>query len=321
MENLEAFGTAIGAVVFPTYKAYEPLLLKSATNIRETIRQTYSYGPHPRQTLDIYTPSVKATGELKKSVLIFLYGGGLVRGDKINPNFAEGLVYRNVGHFFTKHLGVPVVIIDYRLLSHGAVFPSGGEDVALAVDWIEQNFHEEYPEGLDLFIMGNSAGGIHLSTFLLAPEFAIKRRNITESLNAQTRLRGAILLSVPFHFEQADPSRQEVLATYFRDNHQSLSPFGLLKSGIESDSVKALENVTVLLLTGTLDPEDEILVPNRDFEKEWQRSEQIGKRLRVASIEGHNHISPVLSLGTDVQTEEAWGQQVIDFIKETISHP
>jgi hypothetical protein len=321
MESLETFGTAIGAVVFPTYKAYEPLLLKNASKIRATARQTYSYGPHPRQTLDVYTPSVKAAGELKNSVLMFLYGGGLVRGEKINPNFAEGLVYSNVGHFFTETLGVPVVIVDYRLLSHGAVFPSGGEDVALAVDWVEQYFHEKCPEGLDLFIMGNSAGGIHLSTFLLAPEFVVQRRHITTSVNTETRLRGAILLSVPFHFEQADASRQEVLGTYFRDNHHSLSPFGLLKSGIESDSVKDLENVTVLLMTGTLDPEDEILVPNRDFGKEWQRSEQIGKRLRVASIEGHNHMSPVLSLGTNIQTEEAWGQQLIDFLKKSISHP
>ncbi|KEF58624.1 uncharacterized protein A1O9_06550 [Exophiala aquamarina CBS 119918] len=319
MDSLSGLGTAIGAIIPPTYKAYQPLLLRNADKIRSTAQQTYSYGPHPRQTLDIYTPSSTAAGGLKNSVLLFLYGGGLVRGDKINPSFAEGLTYSNIGHFFTEHLGVPVVVVDYRLLSHGAVFPSGGEDVALAIDWIEEHFRQERPEGLDLFLMGNSAGGIHVSTFLLAPELAPKRQQITSSSTTGTRLKGAILLSVPFHFERADASRQEVLATYFKDNYLSLSPHGLLKSGIERNSVRDLEDVAVLQITGTLDPEDEILVPNRDFSKEWQQMDRSGSRLRIASLEGHNHLSPVLSLGTGVEAEEAWGQQVIDFVKKSVS--
>lgn len=320
MDGLSSLGTAIGAIILPTYTAYKPLLLGNADKIRSTARQTYSYGPHPRQNLDIYTSSSKATGDLRNSVLVFLYGGGLVRGDKVNPSFAEGLTYSNIGHFFTENLGIPVVIVDYRLLSHGAVFPSGGEDVALAIDWIEQHFRQECPEGVDLFLMGNSAGGIHVSTFLLAPEFTTKRQQIIKSSSIGTRLRGAILLSVPFHFEEADASRQEVLATYFKDNHLSLSPFGLLKSGIEKGSVKDLQDVPVLQITGTLDPEDEILVPNRDFSKEWQRAGQSGNRLQIVSLEGHNHLSPVLSLGTGVKTEEAWGQEVIEFVKKSVSH-
>lgn len=250
---------------------------------------------------------------------MFLYGGGLVRGEKINPNFAEGLVYRNLGHFFAQELGTPVVIIDYRLLSHGAVFPSGGSDLANAIDWISGHFQEEHPQGLDLFIMGNSAGGIHLSTFLLAPDFAPKRRQIIKPSEPTTRLQGAILLSVPFHFGQADASRQDVLATYFKGDPQSLSPYGLLKSGIQNGSIQDLKDLPVLSITGSLDPEDEILVPNKDFQDEWQKSESIKSRIQVVSIEGHNHISPVLSLGTGVEAEEAWGQHVVDFIKKSVS--
>lgn len=323
MEGLKALGTDIGTIVLPTYTAYAPLLLKNAGKIRSTTRQTYSYGPHTRQNLDVYTPPAKATeGTLKNSVLVFLYGGGLVRGDKVNPAFAGGLVYSNLGHFFTEKLGVPVVIVDYRLLSHGAVFPSGGEDVALAIDWISRHFHENLPgeEGLDLFLMGNSAGGIHVSTFLLAPEFATQRHRITQSSGGTgTQLRGTILLSVPFHFQKADASRHEVLATYFKGDHLSLSPFGLLNSAIQNDSVDDLVDLPILSITGSLDPESEILVPNEDFSREWRKSEKIGQSLQVVSVEGHNHISPVLSLGTDVEEEEKWGQQVIDFIQNCVS--
>lgn len=284
MEGLKALGTDIGTIVLPTYKAYAPLLLKNADKIRSTARQTYAYGPHPRQNLDVYTPSAKATKEtLKNSVLVFFYGGGLVRGEKVNPAFAGGLVYSNLGHFFTEKVGVPVIIVDYRLLSHGAVFPSGGEDVALAIDWIGRHFHGNSPdeEGLDLFLMGNSAGGIHVSTFLLAPEFATQRHRITDSsAETGTRLRGAILLSVPFHFDQADASRQEVLTTYFKGDHPSLSPFGLLKSAIRNDTIEDLVDLPILSITGSLDPESEILVPNEDFCREWRKSERIGSPCR-----------------------------------------
>jgi len=319
MDALSGLGTAIGEIVLPTYKAYKPLLLQNADKIRSTARQSYSYGPHQRQELDCYIPSVKATGDLKNSVLVFLYGGGLVRGDKVNLSFGEGLTYTNVGHYFAEDLGIPVVIVDYRLLSHGAVFPSGGEDVALAIDWIEQHFRSEKPDGVDLFLMGNSAGGIHISTFLLAPEFATNRQQITKSSNTGTRLRGVILLAVPFHFEQSDPSREEVLATYYKGNHVSLSPLGLLRSAFESGSVRDLEGVQVLQITGTLDPENEILVPNRDFSKEWQSMGNLGNCLQIVNLEGHNHLSPVLSLGTGVKSEEAWGQEITSFVKKIVS--
>ncbi|KAI1613938.1 Alpha/Beta hydrolase protein [Exophiala viscosa] len=310
MEHLAPLGTAIQDIVLPTHKIYAPLLLKQADKIRSTRRETFAYGQHPRQKLDVYTPSAgvkSVTG--KSSVFIFLYGGGLVRGEKINTNYLDGLVYANLGHYFAENLGFEVVIIDYRLITHGAKFPSGGEDLKLAIDWVLGHF----PKPLDIYMMGNSAGGVHLSTYLFAPDFATSRRQILSASSAGV-LKGVILLSVPFHFEQAHADRRETLRAYFGDNVRVRCPLGLLEASKQDRSISELQQVPVMVSNGTLDPEDEILVPRGDFIKEWKASGAVTPKLTVQMMEGHNHLSPVLAVGTAVPAEEAWARQAIDFI-------
>ncbi len=319
MEQIARLGTAIQEIVRPTYDIYAPLLLQQADKIRSTRRETFDYGQHPRQKLDVYTPSsgdaqsVITNNKTASSVLIFLYGGGLVKGDKVDENYVGGLVYRNLGHYFAGNLGFEVVIIDYRLLSHGAKFPSGGEDLKLAVDWVLKHF----PAGLDLYIMGNSAGGVHLATYLLAPDFATSRRQILPITSNTARLKGIIFLSVPFHFEQAHAGRLETLRAYFGggDSVRTRCPLGLLETSKQDGSFGKLNQVPVMVLNGTLDPEDEILVPRDDFVRTWREGYvEASRNLAVQMMQGHNHISPVLAVGTAVAAEEVWARQVIDFI-------
>ena len=41
-------------------------------------------------------------------------------------------------------------------------------------------------------------------------------------------------------------------------------------------------------------------------------------KLQLECLPGqHNHISPVLSLGTRIPAEEAWGRRVVDFVATT----
>lgn len=205
MEKLKDIPTEIGPSVPLTMAVYGPLLKENATAIQSTRRQTFTYGNHERQKLDVYYPAKtqKRRPSIYSSnnpVLVFVHGGGLVNGSKTLP-LADGLAYANLGHFFAEKLGYTTVIPDYRLMSHGARHPSGGEDIALVVDWIRETLAKQEGFGnIDLFVMGNSAGGIHLSTYLFAPEFASSRDKVaaTDS-EAATVLRGVVFLSVPFN--------------------------------------------------------------------------------------------------------------------------
>ncbi|KAK5116578.1 hypothetical protein LTR85_009203 [Meristemomyces frigidus] len=319
MDKLPALGKRIQNIVLPTFNIYAPLIRANAETIRSVKKETFTYGPHERQQLDVYSPPSPTLINGRKPVVMFEYGGGLIQGARtLPPPMFEGLVHANVGAFFALKFGYTVVIADYRLLSHGAKFPSGGEDIALAVEWICQNQSQVGPgeEAVDLFVMGNSAGGIHLATFLLHPDFAETRRKVCTG--SGTRLRGAVLLSVPFTFASAHESRADTLTEYFGD-YTANAPLGLLKSARKQHGQEPFDFVKsgtrVMALNGELDPEDEILLSRDDFVKEWLEMSDNASRgaLAVDWMPRHNHISPFASLSTGIEREEAWGCQVAAF--------
>lgn len=230
-----------------------------------------------------------------------------------------GLVHANVGHFFTETLGAIVVIPDYRLISHGAVFPSGGEDVELVVRWIKEKFGAKEGRARELFMMGNSAGGIHLSTWLYEPVFEKSRGEVLGTNASALQLKGVVMLSVPFNFRAATADRADVLKTYYGDQIQKHCPLGLFESLTMSASDPASSSVLevpTLVLNGTLDPQDEILDPLRDYLQAWHAAPaNAQKLLKAEMMEGQNHISPVLSIGTGKKEEEAWGHQVCHWVQ------
>ncbi|CAI6237114.1 unnamed protein product [Periconia digitata] len=323
MAHLQKLGTSISDQILPTFAYYAPLLRANASTIRSTPCSTFTYGPSDRHKLDVYTPLKHSITGSRHPVLIFFYGGGFVQGHRTLPlPILDGLVHANVASFFVQKYGYTVVVPDYRLLSHGAEFPSGGEDVALTMQWVSENVDKLGPAEeksnfeVDLFLLGNSAGGVHVSTFLLSDTFNGVRADL---LNAEkTKLRGVVFLSVPFSYDMVhDEAKREVLEKYFGNAEQNC-PSTLLKGARRSDPgaldfVKA--GTRLLVLNAEWDPEDECLRPRDEFIQEWGKFEDStsGDALVVDSILGQNHISPFLALGTGVESEEAWGYLVAKF--------
>ncbi|GIZ36857.1 hypothetical protein CKM354_000032300 [Cercospora kikuchii] len=311
MDRLPALGTDVRGVLSPTMRIYTELLQQNASALKSIAegRKTYQYGQHPRQNLDVYTPKESSA---ESPVILWAHGGGLVAGDK-NLSIPGDLVYTNVGYFFASR-GFTTIVINYRLVNtHDARFPSGGEDIAAAIEWITQHFQGQKR---DLFGLGNSAGGIHWSTFLFHRAFQNTLKKVTT--NDGIRLRGVTLLSVPFDFFKAPTDRAKVLQSYYGDDVAGLCPYGLMSRA--DDSVwDSLERAQVQICVGSvsLDPEDEVLSPVRRFVSTWKskRSSSPAPKLVVSTWEGHNHISPFLALGTDIEREEAWGFDLIEWMR------
>ena len=303
MDQIAAFGTAIPDVLMKTIKTYGELLAVNAGAILSTPRETHSYGSDPRQMLDVYSPN-STTTDKAPPILMFFYGGGLERGDRVLPE-SHGMVYTNLGYFFSQKLNLLTVIVDYRRMREGARFPSGGEDVAAAVEWIKNKYAEK-DGAQDLFLMGNSAGGLHLATFMLDPRFAALRASVSPDCGGGVSLRGCILLAVPFDFREAADARAATLKAYYGERIRQDCPLGLLQSfKPQTQSVPK-----TLILWGTLDPEDEIVKPNLNFIQEWKGRGDLDAELTHLVLKGHNHISPPLGLGTGLQREEEWGVTV-----------
>lgn len=345
MDTLPQLGRGVFEVLDATFAAYEPLLLQREREIKSTKRETHQYGAHPRQALDIYYPpeeeiaaataaktfKAPAAAAAAKPVLVFCYGGGFVEGERRKQQYAHDLVFANIGHYFAARHGVTVVIPDYRLLlSHGARFPSGGEDVGLVVDWIAGSLAKrDGYAAIDLFLMGNSVGGVHVSTWALHPAFADSVAGVTVKTTNDAAagkrdgpgalLRGILLLGVPAHFGGED---NEILRGYFGAGAGDIArnaPLGLLeaakeRAGGDGAPGSFLPGVKLALLLSELDPEY-IYESAKEFEEAWPDPGAVETQI----LKGHNHISPQVSLGTGIEREEAWGIQVVDFCEACAS--
>ncbi|KAG0645372.1 Isoprenylcysteine methylesterase 2 [Hyphodiscus hymeniophilus] len=306
-------GQAIQDILMPTLEITIPLLLKNKEAILSIQRKEETYGRHPRQKLDIYLP---VENPVKSPILIFFYGGGLIRGDKIVPTVPEQLLYHNVGSFFAQR-GIATIIADYRRVNspfggEDAVYPSGGDDVSLVLKWLGGFEHKGSG---NVVIMGNSAGGIHISTFLLAPQYLEQRQNLAAGEKG-IKLVGAVGLGVPFHFKSAEAGRANALETYYGDatGIKEKCPYGLLKAIENAGKPRGEVGVpNMLLLLGEFDPEDEIGQPNHDFAELCEKIWSTGTELKI--IEGHNHISPPPFLMTGQADGEKWAEDVAEWIK------
>lgn len=297
----------------PTIKTITPLLLKNKEAILSTPKREESYGPHPRQKLDIYLSAQESD---KTPILVFFYGGGLIRGDKTVPMVPDGLIYHNLGSFFAQR-GITTIVADYRRVNSSfggedAVFPSGGDDVSLVMKWLEGFEHKGSG---NVVAMGNSAGGVHLSTFLLAPQY-LEQRTSLASGERGIKFVGAVNMAVPFHFKAAEAERSDVLVTYFGSSEgiEVKCPYGLLEA-VEKmgKSREELGVPDVLVLLGEFDPDNEIGQPTHDFADLGVKIWGIGVELKI--LEGQNHISPPLFLMTGDVVGEKWGEDVAEWIK------
>jgi acetyl esterase/lipase len=313
----DSAGQAIPAILPGTIKIFVPLLMKNKAAIHAIPPNTKSYGSHPRQKLDLYLPKENSESS---PILAFFYGGGLIRGDKIIPQVPEGLVYANLGSFFASR-GLTTVIADYRRVNSAtggedAVFPSGGEDVSLVLKWLESYAGDSKR---DIYICGNSAGGVHVSTFLFEPRYLEQRRSYTSGEMAIT-LKGAIEQSVPLHFKNAHDERFKTLKLYYGSMEEvsQRCAYGLFEAIAKSG--KSREDVgvpKVLVLLGDYDPEDEIGQPAEDFVALWE--ETWGGGIDFIKMEGHNHISPPFALLSNDVKGEKWGEDVVKWIQGSSS--
>jgi len=137
-------------------------LLAGAPKDGVTLTRDVSYGDHPRQRFDIFSPD-HATG--LRPAILFVHGGAFVDGNKNRSDE----VYANVHYCFAQH-GIVGVNIGYRLAGD-AGYPGATEDVASVVRWVQQNAMGLKIDASRLFLMGHSAGAAHTGSYVYDKRF------------------------------------------------------------------------------------------------------------------------------------------------------
>src|SRR6266446_2769142 len=155
---------AIGRVSDPAKTAplYAPLQEKEPYAGVKVARDL-KYGPHERNVLDLFVPE-GASGA--RPTLMFVHGGGFVRGTKRAPGSP---FYDNVMLWAARN-GMIGVNVEYRLAPQFS-WPSGGEDLGAAVRWVADNAASHGGDPNRVFLMGHSAGATHVAIYVSHPEF------------------------------------------------------------------------------------------------------------------------------------------------------
>lgn len=238
-----------------------------------------SYGPSPRQTLDIYAPDDDGAGGLRPIVL-FLYGGSWRRGSKEE--------YRFVGAYLARsgHVGV---VADYRLFPETG-FPGFIEDCAAATAFVRRVIPGFGGDPGRIFLMGHSAGAHMAALLALEPSYLAQRAMDPRDLS------GVVGISGPYDH---DFGTVRWLAEVFPDARSRRESRVLDKARLGAPPM--------FLANGTADT----LVPARNAVALAERLRALGNRVDLRLYEGAGHgdilaglvppLAGTSTLGGDIQ--------------------
>jgi acetyl esterase/lipase len=197
--------------------------------------------------------------------------------------------YDNIMLWAVKN-GFVGVNVTYRLAPQ-AVWPSGAQDLAAAVQWVSDNIGQRGGDPARIYLMGHSAGAVHVANYVSHPEFHTVKGG---------GLAGAILVSGIYDLTATplgDPERSYFGADPSRYAEQS-SLAGLLRT-----------DVPLMIVAAELDPPG--------FVKQFDLLKQaICRRAsgcaRAILLPQHSHMSEVYSINTaDTRLTDA----ILDFVK------
>ncbi|KAH8675232.1 Alpha/Beta hydrolase protein [Ilyonectria robusta] len=266
---------------------YEPFHHKEVPNV--AVIRDERYGPAERNLLDVFSPLDDTT--VGKPVLLFVHGGGFFSGDK---GWSEKC-WANIGYFFAQQ-GIVVVVANHQLNS-SAQYPAGADDIQLVREWIYESIsHKKYGQGSpeNVVLMGHSSGGAHIAMNLYAEGKSNTQRNVFPPV------AGVIYLSVPFWYDRERPIRQKILRRYYGSDAEDVwgprSALGLFRQ-LPEDSPLLKE-----ACDGAID----------FFNAYRAKSTPAGTLPIFHVLDKHNHLSNVLSIGTE---DSVQAEKLLEFIR------
>ena len=260
--------------------------LLNATVATDTYRRTegLSYGPDPRQRLDVYQPSAQA---LNAPLVVFFYGGSWSSGERGD--------YRFIGEALASR-GIVTVIADYRL-SPAFRYPVFVQDSASAVRWAFENAAGFGADERRIFVMGHSAGAYN------AAMVALDKRWLAAEGLSPTRLAGWIGLAGPFDFLPIVDAQTRV-AFEWPDTPASSQPIGYASAA----------SPPALLLAPV---SDRSVDPQRSTVAMAERLKASGVRVESALFDGVGHVTLLASMASVLSGRAPVLERVTSFVLAT----
>ena len=279
---------AIGRVVNPpaTAALYLSRVVQDPLPESTRIERDIQYGPAARNLLDVFAPVQPPSRA--RPVVVFVHGGGFMRGDRRLPGGSP--FYDNVMRWVVSDDMVGVNIT-YRMVPQAA-WPSGADDLALALRWVNAHVAERGGDPQRIFVIGHSTGAGIVASYLA-------RQSATTG--GEPALAGAMLMSGLYELSAAMLDGDAAAKAYFGDDP---SRFG------ERSALPEVVSSAVPLWVGyaELDPP-----------KYEQQARRLDEALCAAKhcpvflrFADHSHMSEVYSIHTD---DRGVGDALRDFIR------
>ncbi|WP_426442265.1 alpha/beta hydrolase fold domain-containing protein [Bradyrhizobium genosp. P] len=247
------------------------------------VERDVKYGPADRHLLDLFTPEAASSA---RPVLIYIHGGGFVAGNKRNPGSP---FYDNIMLWAVKS-GFVGVNATYRL-APAFPWPAGAEDVGAVVQWVSETIGARGGDPARIFLMGQSAGAVHVASYVSHPEFhKVKGGGLAGAIMVSGiyDLTASPVGSAELVYYGSDPSRYAE-----RSSLQGLvaSPIPLLVTAAELDPPRFVEQFELLKQATCKRPSGCV---------------------RSFMLPQHSHISEVYSINT---SDTRLTDEVLDFIR------
>ncbi|MDN3219645.1 alpha/beta hydrolase [Pseudomonas nunensis] len=293
VENtLESQIREAGSIIDPVFakSLYAPLLALAPQGAQ--VLEDVAYGSDPRHRLDVYLPV--QTEARHTPVLIFLHGGGFIRGDKADR--------ANVGHYFARH-GVLAILANYRL-GPDHHWPAGAEDASAVLSWALEHVASYGGNPEHIVLAGESAGAAHVAATSL-----IRRFHPPQGL----RIAGAFLISGVYNVELELLARRQLhIATpdprneaYFGTDFAS---YGAM-STVELIDAKSFP---LVISYAELDPIQMQVQAGELFARLVTRH---GFTPAIEVVRGHNHLTQIYSINSE---DEALAASLLAFVKDPV---
>lgn len=258
----------------PEVKAFYSPRLASQDNSGLRLVSDQAYGEHPRQRMDVYFPE---NSERDRPVLLFLHGGGFIRGDKADR--------ANIGWWGARQ-GFVTALANYRLAPE-AQWPSGAHDVVAACQYLMEFSSGYGGNPKSMVLAGESAGAAHVAAAVLIQAFQ----------KPKLQIAGAFLLSGPYD-AQLERMARGPLSIPTPDPRND-AYFGTERANwADSSIIECVDAAPFPLVIGLAEhdlPQMQVqagalfsrLVTRHGFQPDW------------LVVPEHNHFSAAAALGTE----------------------
>lgn len=201
-----------------------------------SIKHNVAYGLKARQRLDLYISNKNQ----KKPLIVFVHGGAWSHGDKS--------AYKFVGEAFSR-FGYDVAVMNYHLAPNH-IFPSYIDDLALALNYLQQQQGRLGISTESIALMGHSAGAFNIASLLYHPKHY--------QLEVKKNIKAIVGIAGPYHFDyKGDP-----LAEHAFDQtvpFQQVMPYYFVEKNTVKHYLFLAENDQIVKAKNSLDFKQKLL--------------------------------------------------------------